>query len=57
MPQAKYEIRFSRARQMRGLNAYGLFEVVDEHFLRGISDHKTEEDAEAAKAALEKGAE
>lgn len=45
---ATHEIRFSPAREKRGLKAWGLFEVVDAGFSRGISDHASKEEAEAA---------
>lgn len=54
---AQYEIRFSKARQRRGLPGYAVFLVeaqgTAEEWLRGVSSHHTEEEAEAAMAKLE----
>lgn len=44
----KYEILFSRARAHRGLKPWGVFEVVDSTFSRGISQHDTRAEAVAA---------
>lgn len=49
----QYEIRFDKTRQKKGLKAWGVFEVVDAGFSRGLSQHQTEGEAEAALAALQ----
>lgn len=49
-----YEIKYNRARDRRGLKPYAVFEIVDAEFSRGVSDHWTREDAEAAKSQLER---
>lgn len=54
---AEYKIQFSKARQARGLPCYGVFEIVKrglaDEWLRGVSAHHTEEEAEVALAKLE----
>jgi hypothetical protein len=49
----KYEVRHNKARERRGLKSYAVFEIMDEGFSRGVSDHWTREDAEAAKHQYE----
>jgi len=49
----KYEIRFDKTRQKKGLKAWAVFEIVDAGFSRGLSQHGTEAEAKAALAKLE----
>lgn len=49
----KYEIKFSKVRQKKGLQPWAVFEIVDEGFFKGISAHQTEAEAIAALAKLE----
>jgi hypothetical protein len=49
----QYKIRFSKARQCRGLKAWAVFEIVDPQFSRAVSSHDTEAEASAAKTILE----
>lgn len=50
---AKYEIRFSKERQKRGLPCYAVMEEIDIGELWvGRSAHHTEQEAEAALAEL-----
>lgn len=50
---AKYMIKHCPVRQSKGLQSWGVFEIVDASFSRGISQHDTKEEAEAAMAVLE----
>ncbi len=52
---AEYEIHYSAVRQRKGLLPYAVMEVVDAGFSRGISQHPTREEAEAALAKLQEG--
>lgn len=56
---AEYEVRFSKVRFTRGKPAYAVMrlEARDEEgdFWKAVSEHRTEEEAEAAKAKLETG--
>lgn len=49
----KYEIRHDPVREQKGLKSWGVFELVDNGFSRGISAHETLQEALKAKAALE----
>lgn len=51
-----YTIRYSKVRDQRGLKPWAVFEQIEEGFARAVSDHQTEDEAKAAKAALEKEA-
>lgn len=59
MKMAEYEIKFSKARQVRGLPAYAVMrlEARDEQgeFWKGVSAHNTEAEAEAFLATLKDG--
>lgn len=49
----KYEIRHDPVREQKGLKSWGVFELVDDGFSRGISAHETLQEALKAKAAME----